>query len=190
MLRDIAAILVAAVLLSACATRRPPGEDGTRELSGVVNYEVVRDPNARSVQLEPNQDYSPPVPLPDNPLPAYPHELLHLALQAQEIVIRAVIDEAGDVVAAIPSPLSKGSTGQFHSEFEEAALAALSRWQFSPARIRSFRPSDALDEDGRPDYQILTGESPKKVFIDFQFVFEVQEGRGIVRQLTGPRDTP
>ena len=182
--------MIVPALLGACAGRRPPDAEAGRELEGVVNYEVVRDPDARLVQVEANQDYSPPIPVADNPLPAYPHELVHLALQAQEIVVRAVIGEAGGVVAAFPSPLNTSSSGPFHSRFEEAALASVGRWRFSPARVRSFRPSDALDDDGRPDYQILTEESATKVFLDFRFVFEVHEGKGVVRQLAGGGEIP
>ena len=72
----------------------------------------------------------------------------------------------------------------------EAALAAVNLWRFWPAYIRSFRPGDDYDGDGRPDYEILTGESSTKVFLDFQFVFEVREGRGIVSQPAGPGETP
>ena len=99
-------------------------------------------------------------------------------------MVRAVIGETGDVESAIPSPLGKSSTGQFLRRFEEAALAAVGRWRFTPAHIRSFRPGDDMNADGRPDFQILTDDSPMKVFLDFRFVFEVRQGRGVVSQPT------
>ncbi|MBI3450129.1 MAG: hypothetical protein HY049_14595 [Acidobacteria bacterium] len=184
------ALVIALLASSACAGRRPPDVDDARDLSGVVHYDVVRDPNARPVQIEAHQDYTPPAPSPDNSAPDYPGDLLRLALPPRTVVVRAVIDERGDVVTVVRSPLAPAVGAPYDARFEEAAIAAVGRWEFEPARVRSFRPSDDRDGDGRPDYEILDGESPKKVFLDFRFVFEVREGKGLVRQMTNPGETP
>jgi hypothetical protein len=78
-----------------------------------------------------------------------------------------------------------GAAGPYHSRFEEAALAAVRQWHFTPARLRSFGPGEDVDGDGQPDSQVLTGDIPTKVFLDFKFVFEIREGKGIVKQVTG-----
>jgi len=183
-------VALSLVLLSACAGRPPAKAEAERDLSGVVRYEVVRDPNARAVQVESHQDYTPPSPSPDNPSPEYPVELLRLGLPARTLVVRAVIDERGEVVTAAHSPLAPPADTPQDARLEAAAIAAVRGWKFEPARVRSFRPSEALDGEGRPDYRILEGESSKKVFLDFRFIFEVREGKGIVRQSTDPLETP
>jgi hypothetical protein len=184
-------LLVAALHPSmGCAGRRPPNTAGAGDRSGVVSYEVVRDPNARVVQIGAHQEYTAPSPSAGLTLPAYPHDLLPLALPAVTVLVRAVIDEEGGVVAAIPSPLGKGEDDPLQIRFQEATVAAVKDWTFEPARIRSFRPSEDRDGDGRPDYEILDAETYPKVFLDLRFVFEVLEGKGIVRQISDADQKP
>jgi hypothetical protein len=182
---DLAGILVVAVLRTACASRRPPDAVGPPAPAGIVNYSLFRDPNAGVVHLEPNQDFWSPSLISDKPLPTYPDDLLPQQLPPQEAVVRIFIGESGEILAVIPGPTGGAAAGPYHSMFVEAAQAAVRQWRFTPARLRSFGPGEDVDGDGRPDSQVLTGDTPTKVFLDFKFVFEIREGKGIVKQVTG-----
>lgn len=193
--RTILAVTLASAL-AACATRRPPRPSTPgRSLSGVVDVEFLRDPNAPSVKADENQDYQAPQLLEGTSLPPYPEDLVPLDLPDQEVTVRIVIGEEGQVVTAAPSPLdtpaalaampampASSAGGEHRPRFQEAALAAVRQWQFTPPRIRNFRPQD-YDGDGHPDAQVLVSETPIKVFLDLRFRFAVVDGKGVVAQV-------
>src|SRR5262245_59576821 len=209
MIRPLHGTILAVTLasaLAACATRRPPRPPRPisppappgRSLSGVVDFEVLRDPSAPSVKPREDQDYQAPQLLEGAGLPPYPEELLPLALPEQEVTVRIVVGEQGQVVTAVPSPLDAGATptvsaappgasantaGEHRPRFQEAALAAVRRWQFTPPRIRTFRPGEDCNGDGQPDSQVLDSETPIRVFLDLRFRFSVVDGKGVVEQV-------
>ena len=185
----IAVIAMIAVGATGCAGRRPPRLPPpvvARPLSGAVDYELLRDPRAPSIAVEATQDYQSPQPHSDNALPLYPPELIAQAPPAEEVVVRAYVGTDGAVASAVPSPLDTRPPDGLRAQFAAAALAAVRRWHFEPARIRSFGPGQDLDGNGAPDYQVLQGEAPVEVFLDFRFLFTVKEGRGVVEGSAAP----
>jgi hypothetical protein len=186
------AALIAVAAMS-CAGQRPlrlPPPVVARPLSGAVDYELLRDPQAPSIQVKPTQDYQPPQPHSDNALPPYPPELIVQAPPAEEVAVRAYVGTDGAVAKAVPSPLDTRPPDGLRAQFVEAALAAVRQWHFEPARIRSFGPGQDLDGNGSPDYQVLQSETPVEVFLDFRFVFTVKEGRGVVEGSATPTSGP
>ena len=187
MLRRSGFLLVVLLTAGACAATRPPRPLPppvvARPLSGAVDYELLRDPQAPAIQVEATQDYQSPQPDGENALPPYPRQLISQAPPAEEVVVRAYVGTDGAVTTAVPSPLDTRPPDELRAQFEEAALAAVRRWHFQPARVRSFGPGQDLDGNGVPDYQVLEGEAPIEVFLDFRFVFTVKEGRGSVEQV-------
>lgn len=156
----------------------PPRDDPDR---GAVFAKLVPDPNAPSINLGPDEEYISPQIMPGNPLPEYPPDLVPLRLPPHTIVVRFIANERSRVEQIIPSPLGGTTDDAYCPRFEESVHAALANWRVYPARIRKLRPGPDSDGDGKPDYRIMIAQKTLKSFFDISFVFEVVDGKGVVR---------
>lgn len=173
------AIVTAALLLAGCAaTPSAPdvrsGQVGVREVTEGVSGE------ARLV-LAPNETFAPPLPLPDNAVPAYPAALLAQRMPPRAVCVQVGIGEDGGVLGTAPAPVSGDCpdlSGDDLVPFFDAAAAAAQTWRFEPAFRCVFpQPPGPDDACGGSD----TEEIPQAVSLVFRFVFEQQDGRGTVR---------
>jgi hypothetical protein len=164
-----------------CRTARPSKAPTTATLEGRASYEAVPDPDATASKLIPQLDYIPAAPAEGNRPPVYPEELVTLGLPPQKIVLRLVVDEQGQIADIRPSRFSSEVDRTYRDAFEGAIRKAVEKWRFRPARRRTFVDSPD-DGSGQPPYQVLKSESPAPTYFDVRFVFEVHEGKGVVRE--------
>lgn len=174
--------MMAALLLAGCASA--PVEDAARDpRSGQVGVREVTAGIAGEARLvlAQNETYQPPLPAPDNALPAYPSELLAARMQPRAVCVQVGIGEDGRVIGTAPPPPSEdcpSMQGDDLQRFFAAAAAAAQTWRFDPAFRCVFDhapgPDEACGNDG-------TQEIPQAVSLVFRFVFEQVDGRGTVR---------
>lgn len=69
----------------------------------------------------------------------------------------------------------------YRSDFEAAINEAVPTWQFTPAMRRTYVDRSDLDSRGRPLDKVLASVTPAPSDFDIRFVFEVREGKGVVR---------
>ena len=83
----------ALALLAACASQ-PPAPPAPAA-SGRVSGELLLAADTPVAQPEPDEVHEPPVQRADNPLPAYPPDLVDARLPPQSVSVRIVVDREG-----------------------------------------------------------------------------------------------
>jgi hypothetical protein len=159
------------------AANRPAPESS---LNGRASYEAVLEPASGTSELVAQREYIPAIPVGDNHVPAYPEQLVGLNLPPQKIVLRLVLDERGDIVAIRPSEIPSEADARYPNEFEAAIGKAIENWRFSPAKRRTFVDAPE-NSSGKPPYKVLKSELPVRTYFDIRFIFEVHDGKGVVR---------
>jgi len=178
--------VLAFALLTACRTQAPSLT--TRDVaelsasSGAVSSTLIKDPNAPTVELGPDEQFIPANLHPGNPAPEYPAELIAGGVPAHRIVVRILFDEMGRVLDIGPSPLEVSTSSPFTSRFDAAVCGALQNWRIWPPTLRKFRPGADSDGDGKADYRVMVDQKALKSFFDVAFTFEVVNGQPVVRQ--------
>lgn len=172
-----------AFVASACVTREaPPAPPGPAPRGrGLVHVEAIPDLHAKKPRLEASQELDRPVMGEENRLPTYPPVLLGAALPPHAVALRFVVGTDGCVGGISPSPLAETTIGPETGLFVAAAEEAVRSWRYRPGAIRTFGPGPDLDGDGRPDWSVLESTTPAPFFFDVVFVFEVVDGRAVVR---------
>lgn len=117
-----------------------------------------------------------------NEAPVYPDTLLSLQLPPQRIVVRVFLDEHGQVTSVQTNVEASEADPQYRPAFEAAIRTAVEGWRFSAAMERTFVNSPD-DGSGEPAYKVLKAEVAVPTWFDLRFIFEVTEGRGVVRQV-------
>ena len=178
------ACLGAALSVSACRTTVPSQvpPERTPSLSGTARYEAVQAPSEDTSRQVSERLFIPAEPGDANEPPGYPKELLRLQLPPQNIVVRIVLDEHGQVTAVATNVAASEADPQYRPAFEDAIRMAVHNWHFKAATERTFVNSPD-DGSGKPAYKVLETETAVPTWFDIRFIFEVAEGRGIVRQV-------
>ena len=181
-LRPASILLGLALLCAACKSAPPvkPKPPQPRLGEGEVSFQVIDEVEATTPSLEAGQEYNSAYPLPDNALPIYPAALLPQALSRQEIVVRVIIDDQGNVARFEESPVASKVDPAHRVDFMRAVQETVQSWKFHPASIRGFGPGPDYDADGKPDFAILVTESTLTSYHDLRFYFDVKDGRGVV----------
>src|SRR5262245_6628988 len=174
-------ILAACIAASGCAVKSV-----TTPPVGRVDYQMLPDPNATLPALQGRQVFMAPVPL-ESPLPEYPPAALVDDAPPVTVVVRVVVSDAGAVRQVLGSPLEPPGRSVPEDPFRVEVERAVRTWRFKPALIRTMKEGGDLNQDGKPDYDVLVGEAPISTYLDLRFVFEVVEGRGRVRTASGGR---
>jgi hypothetical protein len=177
-------ILVAAIVMgcrSAKPVPQPIPSPPNAESHGSVTAKLIADPNAPSVRLPPGEVYVQPQVMHGNPMPQYPAGLVSLKLAPHVVVVRITSNEESRIEDIRPSPLGGTTDDPFRSAFERAVTEAVTRWKVYPAEIRKMKNGPDIDNDGKPDYEIVTGRKLLKAFFDVAFRFEIVDGKPVVR---------
>ena len=114
-------------------------------------------------------------------MPAYPANLIPLKLAPHVVVVRITSNEESRIEDVRPSPLGGSTEDQYLAGFQEAVTEAVTKWKVFPAEIRRMKNGPDLDNDGKPDYEIVTGRKVLKAFFDVAFRFEIVDGKPVVR---------
>ncbi|MEZ5314309.1 MAG: hypothetical protein R2862_12045 [Thermoanaerobaculia bacterium] len=167
--------------LAACRTvPTPPPAGAASGGRGTVGFSFLEGVPPTLPVLDSNQEFRPAYADPANPLPSYPEDLERLDLPRQEVVVRVIIGADGSVErigeAPVPSQVDPSSATRFVAAVERAVRS----WSFEPAFVRTYGPGPDDDADGVSDYLVLATSETLVSYHDLCFVFEFEEGRGVV----------
>jgi hypothetical protein len=95
--------------------------------------------------------------------------------------MRILVDDQGQVMEVRGSADRSKADPAYRADFETAISEAVREWQFTPAMRRAYADSPDLDSKGRPLYKVLKSVKPAPSYFDIRFIFEVREGRVVVR---------
>ncbi len=185
-------LVVTTTLLLGCRTPRPPAPrseilppaERGKDAAGNVAVIAIVDPNAPTRHIRHDEEYVQPRPAAENQLPKYPPALLPQRLPPQRVGIRFTIDRNGAVRDVVQSAVAE-TTEDADPLIVNAVRDVVSRWSFSPPRVRTLKDGPDADDNGIPDYRVLDREDVISVYYDLQFTFEVIDGRGVVRTQDG-----
>lgn len=167
--------LAASSTVSGCGTRSsketPP--ESLRERS--VAQRVVLPENSSTYQRKPDENYVMPVPLPDNPLPAYPGARTRIPQDTTVLIaVTLVIDEEGRVVDVRPrEPYEADARAAYFQEVDRACR----KWRFTPLQVKT----TSVVPDGQvfdlPKVKVVTDVRSLPFSLDYEFHFS---DRGVV----------
>lgn len=182
-LKSLVVAPAAFVLILACRSAAPSKTSEVVPLSvtGKATYEAVIEPSAETAEQVTQRLFIPAAPGPENQPPQYPAELLSLELPAQKIIVRITLDERGHVTAVTANPDASEADPKYRAAFEKAIDLAVDAWQFQPAMQRTFIDSSD-DGSGKKPYKVLKAETSVPTYFEIRFTFEVDNGKGLVRQ--------
>ena len=182
-LKSLEVAPTAFLLLFACRSAAPSKTSGVAPaaVTGKATYEAVIEPSADTAEQVTQRLFIPAAPGRENRAPRYPAELLSVELPPQKIVVRITLDERGHVIAVTANPDASETDPKYRAAFEKAIDIAVDGWQFQPAMQRIFIDSPD-DGSGKPPYKVLKAETPVPTYFDIRFTFEVENGKGLVRQ--------
>ncbi|HYX21380.1 MAG TPA: hypothetical protein VFA98_11105 [Thermoanaerobaculia bacterium] len=170
----------ALALFSSCRSAAPP-KPAEPSVTGRATYEAVMEPSVETSTQVTQRLFIPAEPGDANRPPRYPEELLGLKLPPQKIVVRISLDERGRIADVKSIPGASEADSNYREAFEAAIRTAIDGWRFKPAVQRTFVDSPD-DGSGKPPYKMLKAETPVPTYFDIRFVFEVSDGKGLVRQ--------
>ena len=168
-LTRVALIVALPALLAACASRPPA--PAAPPASGRVSGELLIDASTPVAQPAPDEVHEPPMQRADNPLPAYPAELVDARFPPQAVSVRIVVDREGRVARV--DPLGEPAPD---ARFLDAMRQAVLQWRFEPFRVIEWADGPDADGDGEPDGQQVVGEQTRPFRFDMRFRFEVVDG--------------
>ena len=170
------AIAAAALIAVSCGARRHvvPPEAGSPE--GRTSVRVLNEPEAGSGRPDPSSErITPAYASSQNTLPEYPAYALRAGCREGVVPVRVVIDTDGNVAAQQDVPSRPLPSDECHMAFRAAVQSAVKEWKFAPA----FRQRPVPGPD--PRAPIMRWEqTPVTIYLDFEFSFEVVEGKGRV----------
>jgi hypothetical protein len=172
---------LAALVLAGCASRLPPPAPAPSAREGRTSVRVLES----SSRPEPPPDavverITPAFASDQNELPEFPDYALKAGCQHGVVPVRLYVGADGNVAGVHPIPGRPVVDDQCHSALWAATCGAVQKWRFSPALRQTPRPGPDLDGDGRPDFP-LWEQRPIMIYLDFEFTFDVVEGRGVVQ---------
>ena len=169
MIWKTAGMAVACVVLAACA--------GKAVRTGVA-HEMILPEGAERTEVQDRQQFVMALPY-QQPLPAYPAGVTAVAAQLP-VCVEFVVGEDGAVrsqrlLEGVPDCVAAGQPGA--APFVQAALAAVSQWQFFGAGLCSWQQEEAECDDGRAEV------TPVAIRLSYRFVFS-SEGTVATARLT------
>lgn len=171
-------------LATSCGARRPvalPAPETTDTREGRTRVRVLNPPSAGTGEATASAETITAAQASEqNKLPEYPAYALRAGCQQGRVPVRVHIGTDGNVAAQTDVPGRPLPDDPCHVAFRAAVQGAVSPWKFAPAFRQTPSPGPDVDHDGRPD---ITHWEQKAVaiYVDFEFYFEVVEGKGVVR---------
>ena len=68
-----------------------------------------------------------------------------------------------------------------HVAFRAAVQAAVEGWRYAPSFRQRKAPGPDIDKDGKPDFERWVQDGAVAIYIDYEFLFRVVDGKGEVR---------
>lgn len=157
--------------------------DAAAGVTSQVDRNLILPDDSTRMQLELNQVVIPGELTNPEVMPVYPETLLDLRLADQTVCVSFVVQENGSVAAAGPVYGIDGcprNAEQLATEFIDATVAAVSRWDYFSYMRCTFPP-------GTPDAQKCNGPGAVSeqvaVTLAYRFLFSSRGGSGTVGQI-------
>ena len=163
MLWKTAGMVIACAVLAACAGKTVRSD---------VAYEMILPEGVARTDVQDRQQFVMAVPI-NQPLPAYPGGARALAGQLP-VCVEFVVTEDGAVVS---QQLLEGAPDCVEADqpgiapFIDAALAAVSQWQFFGAGLCTWQQEEAECVDGRAEVR------PLAIRLSYRFRFHTDSGK-------------
>jgi hypothetical protein len=173
------------LVLVSCAAKKsaaPIAPPTPIAVEGSSKYSFLFDPANPALGLPEDVKFMRPVPRGVLALPIYPPDALAVGDGPHRELVRIVIDDHGSVTKVGDSPLGASDGGPHAAAFRSAVEAAVRTWTFGPGALLTLAPGHDLDGDGKPDYTVATSTEIVSVYYDVKFMFEIVEGKGVVRK--------
>ena len=179
-MRPPAAVPAALLLIPlACAPRRPvipPPDPQGRTSVRVLNAPASPSAGGEVSSWAPR--ITPAYASASNALPVYPAHALKARCGTDTVAVRIHVDPAGNVSRQESVPGRPPRHEPCAQAFEAAAATAVRDWKFAPA----FRQTPIVEPGADPQAAPLKWQQePVAIYLDFEFTFEVVDGRGVVR---------
>lgn len=97
------------------------------------------------------------------------------------VEVRIFVGTDGSIDQVLDSPLGDSYRKDAGDPFRAAIEEAVRGWRFVPGQVRTLAESRGIDGETRPDYRVVTHETPVRTYLDLRFTFEVIDGKGRVR---------
>jgi hypothetical protein len=116
-----------------------------------------------------------------NQLPEYPPYALKNGCRSGRVPVRVSISTEGNVSAQRDVPDHPLPGDACHVAFRAAVQAAVQGWRYAPSFRQRKVPGPDIDKDGKPDFERWVQDGPVAIYIDYEFLFRVVDGKGEVR---------
>jgi outer membrane biosynthesis protein TonB len=147
---------------------------------GRTSVRALNTPTVETGTPDPSSErITPAYASPENLPPEYPAYALKAGCRNGVVAVRVYLGADGNVTAQRDVPERPLPSDSCHVAFRAAVQGAVKDWRFAPA----FRltPVPGRDPgDGRPPL-VRWEQSPIAVYLDFEFSFEIVQGKGVVR---------
>jgi hypothetical protein len=171
-MRAGAVILAAASF--ACGPRPHVEEPTQQSREGRSSVRLLTAPAAQADAPDPSSEtMTPAYASPDNERPEYPAEALKAGCLEGTIPLRVYVGPDGNVASQKDIPGRPVPADACHVAFLGAVEAAVAHWRFAPA-FRLTRASAA------PAGIARWSQAPIAIYLDFEFHFDVVDGKGVV----------
>ena len=157
----------AVAALAGCATPTRP------DAQTAVAYRTVERPDTPHYELSENEVSTNPLPIDALP-PVYPATMVARGIAHVDIRAQVIVAASGTV-----DDVRIAGDSSRPAEFDEAVRSAVSRWRYMPLRIEQWE--DVVDEDGNVVDSRLVRDEAKPFSLDYEFVFDLRDGRPSVR---------
>jgi hypothetical protein len=97
------------------------------------------------------------------------------------VPVRVHINAEGNVQAQRDVPDHPLPNDPCHVAFRAAVQAAVQGWRYAPAFHEKKVPGPDIDKDGKPDFERWVQDGAVAIYIDYEFLFRVVNGKGEVR---------
>jgi hypothetical protein len=166
-----------------CATQVPKSlpQSGSK-ISGQVTGGLVEASASERYVAEPGARYHQPIAFPDNPLPAYPVDLLSKRLPPVAVQVRVIVDSMGNVSSVVALERSDPDQAQFF----ESIRSTVKFWKFTQLVKIVPGPGSTTLTDVNSSETTYAGSATALPFHqDYRFVFSQTQGKANVTAHSG-----
>ena len=177
-------LIAAALTAAACAKPRaaqapsPPPEDPTTVRTSV---RLLNQPDITPGEADVRERLTPAFASDANALPVYPAYALKAGCRDGSVPVRVHINTEGNVSAQRDVPDHPLQNDACHVAFRAAVQAAVQGWRYAPSFREKKVAGPDIDKDGKPDFERWVQDGSVAIYIDYEFLFRVVNGKGEVR---------
>lgn len=169
-------VLACALVFAGCARQVKP-EPVQSQTS--VKFSAHVAPGTPRYEEKEDEISNRPVPV-ESPPPEYPSAAIALGLRRVIVGAKVIVDTHGDVSEVRIAPALDPT--DHPAAFDDAVRDALQHWRFVPLTFRRF--AEVEDGEGNVVDSRLVSSENKPFSLDYDFVFELRNGKPVVAGAT------